>query len=156
RSDAFVAAWLPGTEGQGVADLLVKGRHTGDGFTGKLSYSWPATPCQTPLNAGDADYAPLFKLGYGLRNGQKATVPQLPEESVARCVDSGGGGSAATTTYELDLSIRRDIDPYKSYIGSPDNWGGTELGNDPSGPPVTHTNIQARWSGVKGQQEHTN
>ena len=92
RSDAFVAAWLPGTEGDGVADLLVKGRKTGKGYTGKLSYSWPASPCQTPLNAGDEDYAPLFKLGYGLANGQKATVPQLPEESVARCVDSGGGG----------------------------------------------------------------
>ena len=92
RSDAFVAAWLPGTEGEGVADLLVKGRHTGKGFTGTLSYSWPATPCQTPLNAGDEGYAPLFRLGYGLRNGQQANVPQLPEESVARCVDSGGGG----------------------------------------------------------------
>ena len=74
RSDAFVAAWLPGTEGEGVADLLVKGRHTGRGFTGTLSYSWPATPCQTPLNAGDEGYAPLFELGYGLRNGQKANV----------------------------------------------------------------------------------
>jgi beta-glucosidase len=150
RSDAFVAAWLPGTEGQGVADLLVKGRHTGDGFTGKLSYSWPATPCQTPLNAGDEGYAPLFKLGYGLRNGQKATVPQLPEESVARCVDSGGGG---TTTEELELFVRQDVAPYKSYIGSPDNWGGTELGNDPSGPVVGHTNIEARWTDVNVQQD---
>ena len=43
RSDAFVAAWLPGTEGDGVADLLVKGPKTGKGYTGKLSYSWPAS-----------------------------------------------------------------------------------------------------------------
>ncbi len=149
RSDAFVAAWLPGTEGQGVADLLVKGRHTGRGFTGKLSYSWPATPCQTPLNAGDEGYAPLFKLGYGLRNGQKATVPQLPEEYVARCVDSGGGG---TTTEELELFVRQDIAPYKSYIGSPFNWGGDELGNDPS-KVTTHPNIEARTSDVNVQQD---
>jgi beta-glucosidase len=149
RSDAFVAAWLPGTEGQGIADLLVRGRHTGKGFTGKLSYSWPATPCQTPLNAGDEGYAPLFELGYGLRNGQTATVPQLPEESVARCVDSGGGG---TTTDELELFVRQDVPPYKSYIGSPDNWGGTELGNDPSAV-IAHTNIEARTSDVNVQQD---
>lgn len=146
RSDAFVAGWLPGTEGGGVADLLVRGRH---GFTGKLSYSWPATPCQTPLNAGDPDYAPLFRLGYGLRNGQKATVGQLPEESVARCVGGGGGG---TTTEELELFVRQDIAPYKSYIGSPDNWGGTELGNDPSAV-IAHTNIEARTSDVNVQQD---
>ena len=150
RSDAFVAAWLPGTEGDGVADLLVKGRKTGKGYTGKLSYSWPASPCQTPLNAGDEGYAPLFKLGYGLANGQKATVPQLPEESVARCVDSGGGGTA---TEDLELFVRQDVDPFKSYIGSPDNWGGTELGNNPSGPVVAHTNIEARWTDVNVQQD---
>ena len=149
RSDAFVAAWLPGTEGDGVADLLVKGRHTGHGFTGKLSYSWPATPCQTPLNAGDEGYAPLFRLGYGLTDGQKATVPQLPEESVARCVDSGGGGTA---TEDLELFVRQDVAPYKSYIGSPDNWGGTELGNDPSAV-IAHTNIEARTSDVNVQQD---
>ena len=84
RSDAFVAAWLPGTEGDGVADLLVKGRKTGKGFTGKLSYSWPASPCQTPLNAGDEGYAPLFKLGYGLR--------QRPEGD--RAAAAGGVGRA--------------------------------------------------------------
>jgi beta-glucosidase len=149
RSDAFVAAWLPGTEGEGVADLLVKGRHTGDGFTGKLSYSWPATPCQAPLNAGDADYAPLFALGYGLRNGERATVPQLPEASEARCVEAGGGGTA---TDDLELFVRQDVPPFKSYIGSPDNWGGTELGNDPSAV-VKHTNIEARTSDVNVQQD---
>ncbi len=149
RSDAFVAGWLPGTEGQGVTDLLVKGRHTGKGFTGTLSYSWPATPCQTPLNAGDEDYAPLFELGYGLRNGQRATVPQLPVESVARCIDAGGGGTA---TEELELFVRQDVAPYKSYIGSPDNWGGTELGNDPSAV-TSHTNIEARTSDVNVQQD---
>jgi beta-glucosidase len=149
RSDAFVAAWLPGTEGEGVADLLVKGRHTGDGFTGRLSYSWPATPCQAPVNAGDADYAPLFALGYGLHNGQAGSVPQLPEESVARCVDSGGGG---TTTEDLELFVLQDVDPYNSFIGSPDNWGGTELSSDPSAVD-RHTNIEARTSDVNVQQD---
>jgi len=60
-SSAFVAAWLPGSEGQGVADVLF-----GDfNFTGKLSFSWPKTIDKTP-NVGDADYDPLFSYGYGL------------------------------------------------------------------------------------------
>jgi len=149
RSDAFVAAWLPGTEGEGVADLLVEGRNTGRGFTGRLSFSWPATPCQAPLNAGEEDYAPLFPLGYGLRDGQAGSVPQLPEETVNRCVDSGGGGTA---TEDLEIFVRQDVPPFKSYIGSPDNWGGTELGNDPSAV-IRHTNIEARTSDVNVQQD---
>jgi beta-glucosidase len=149
RSDAFVAAWLPGTEGQGVADLLVKGGRTGRGFTGRLSYSWPASPCQSPLNAGDEGYAPLFPLGYGLENGSAATVPQLDEASEARCVGGGGGGTA---TEEMEIFVRQDVAPFKSYIGSPQNWGGTELGNDPS-QVVAHANIEARTSDVNVQQD---
>ncbi|CAB4316253.1 unnamed protein product [Prunus armeniaca] len=60
--DALVAAWLPGTEGQGVADVLF-----GDyGFTGKLSRTWFKTVDQLPMNVGDAHYDPLFPFGFGL------------------------------------------------------------------------------------------
>ncbi|NLW46095.1 MAG: beta-glucosidase [Firmicutes bacterium] len=62
QSDAFLAAWLPGTEGQGVADVLF-----GDySPTGKLPCSWPKNMDQIPVNIGDADYAPLFEYGFGL------------------------------------------------------------------------------------------
>jgi beta-glucosidase len=61
-ADALVAAWLPGTEGQGVADVLF-----GDFKpTGKLSFSWPRSMDQIPINVGDAKYDPLFAYGYGL------------------------------------------------------------------------------------------
>jgi beta-glucosidase len=60
--DAFVAAWLPGTEGQGVADVIF-GDHKP---TGKLSVSWPRSSATTPVNVGDASYDPLFKYGDGL------------------------------------------------------------------------------------------
>ena len=68
-SDAFVAAWLPGTEGKGVGDVLFRGA---DGklahdFTGKLSFSWPGVACPGPLARGANDEPPLFALGYGLR-----------------------------------------------------------------------------------------
>ena len=61
-SDAFVAAWLPGSEGQGVADVLF-----GDyDFTGRLGFSWPRDAGQIPINVGDANYDPLFEYGFGL------------------------------------------------------------------------------------------
>ncbi|XP_047318741.1 beta-glucosidase BoGH3B-like [Impatiens glandulifera] len=62
QMDAIVAAWLPGSEGQGVADMLF-----GDyGFTGKLSRTWFKTVDQLPMNVGDAHYDPLFPFGFGL------------------------------------------------------------------------------------------
>lgn len=64
--DAFVAAWLPGSEGAGVADVLF-----GDyDFTGKLSYTWPRSIDQLPFDfsnlASEGCDAPLFAYGYGL------------------------------------------------------------------------------------------
>ncbi|KAF8369512.1 hypothetical protein HHK36_032469 [Tetracentron sinense] len=60
--DALVAAWLPGTEGQGVTDVLF-----GDyEFTGKLSRTWFKNVDQLPMNVGDSHYDPLFPFGFGL------------------------------------------------------------------------------------------
>ncbi|GKC39577.1 putative glycoside hydrolase family 3 C-terminal domain-containing protein [Tanacetum coccineum] len=60
--DALVAAWLPGTEGQGVTDALF-----GDyGFTGKLARTWFKSVDQLPMNVGDAHYDPLYPFGFGL------------------------------------------------------------------------------------------
>jgi beta-glucosidase len=62
KADAFVAAWLPGTEGRGVTDVLF-----GDFKpVGKLSFSWPRSMDQIPINVGDKNYDPLFKFGFGL------------------------------------------------------------------------------------------
>lgn len=61
-SDAFVAAWLPGSEGDGVADVLF-GSYAP---TGKLSFTWPRTVDQHPINFGDENYDPLFEFGFGL------------------------------------------------------------------------------------------
>ena len=155
RSDAFVAAWLPGTEGGGVADLLVRGRNTGAGYTGKLSYSWPKSACQSPLNPGDEGYDPLFKLGYGLTNSSRTTVPAQSEESPATC----GGGGGGNATEDLEIFNRQDVPPYKSYIGSPENWGGTEIGVDgtaahaelnvvPADVNVQQDGLKVTWTGT--------
>jgi beta-glucosidase len=78
RSDAFVAAWFPGSEGAGVADVLVGGKRD---FTGRLAYSWPRTAAQFVLNRGQAGYDPLFPFGYGLSYAEGGTVPTLGEVS---------------------------------------------------------------------------
>jgi beta-glucosidase len=65
-SDAFVAAWLPGTEGKGVADLLFAGADGAPAhdFRGTLGFAWPRGPCQSSFAPGDGE--PLFVPGYGL------------------------------------------------------------------------------------------
>ena len=60
--DAFIAVWLPGTEGAGIADVIFGDYKP----TGKLSMSWPKSMKQIPINIGDKDYDPLFSFGYGL------------------------------------------------------------------------------------------
>ena len=61
-ADAIVVAWLPGSEGAGVTDILY-----GDVKpTGKLPMSWPRTMQQIPINVGDATYDPLYPFGHGL------------------------------------------------------------------------------------------
>ncbi len=81
-SDAFVVAWLPGSEGQGVADLLLRdpqGKIQHD-FHGKLSFSWPRTDQQFVLNHKDKIYDPLFAYGYGLTYADRSQLPVLSEQ----------------------------------------------------------------------------
>ncbi len=65
-SDAFVAAWLPGSEGKGVTDVLFGAKD----FRGTLSFAWPAGQCEG---------AAQFPLGYGLTYAQPKAVAALPE-----------------------------------------------------------------------------
>ena len=91
-SDVFVAAWLPGSEGGGVADMLFRTDPDFD-FTGRLSFSWPRTAAQTTLNFGDDGYDPLFPLGYGLTYAENGGLDLLPEVSGVDESLLGGGGA---------------------------------------------------------------
>jgi beta-glucosidase len=61
-ADAIVMAWLPGSEGAGVTDVLFGDAHP----SGKLPHSWPRSMAQIPINYGDATYDPLYPFGFGL------------------------------------------------------------------------------------------
>ncbi len=109
-SDAFVAVWLPGSEGEGVADVILRnaaGEVQYD-FHGKLSFSWPATPQQSTVNIGDADYQPLLPYGFGLRYGDASTLNNTLSE------DSGD----ATANSELVIFERAPRSPWQLQLVS--------------------------------------
>lgn len=92
-SDAFVAAWLPGSEGAAIADVLVA---ASDGtihhdFKGKLSFSWPKLPTQVVLNRGDVGYDPLFSFGFGLTYADRTTLPHLSVDTAGMGTGEGTG-----------------------------------------------------------------
>ncbi len=76
-SDAFVAAWLPGSEGEGIADVLFR---AADGavrfdFTGRLSFSWPQTAMPVRFDAAGVVSGALYPDGYGLNYTDTAADP---------------------------------------------------------------------------------
>ncbi|MGX5186120.1 glycoside hydrolase family 3 protein [Streptomyces avermitilis] len=95
--DALVASWLPGTEGDGVADVLYGKR----AFTGQLPVTWPKSEAQLPINVGDTTYDPQFPYGWGLTTltkvpaGGAATLKALAvAAAVAERTGSGNAGRA--------------------------------------------------------------
>ncbi|WIY70817.1 exo 1,3/1,4-beta-D-glucan glucohydrolase [Aquidulcibacter paucihalophilus] len=120
-SNAFVAAWLPGGEGGGVADVLVGGadgrpRHD---FSGRLGFSWPRDATGAPLNRGDAGYDPLFAYGYGLSYASPGSVGAVPEES---------GVTASVSSVADYLVDGRIVEPWS--IALQDGGGQTRAGTE--------------------------
>ncbi len=90
-SDAFVAAWLPGTEGAGVADVLFAG-DSGAGphnFRGTLAMPWPGVPCPDASDGSAKAKRWLFAPGYGLRYPGKHAMGTLPTDpAIDACADA--------------------------------------------------------------------
>jgi len=126
-ADAFVAAWQPGTEGGGVADVLIgdrQGRPRYD-FRGKLSFSWPKRADQYRLNRGEPGYDPLFAYGYGLTYRDRSPVPHLSEDpgvatAPAANVDRYFVGGRAVDPWRLVLrDAGGEIAPGPSAVAAP-------------------------------------
>ena len=106
-SDAFVAAWLPGTEGSGVADVLIRkqdGQVNYD-FQGKLSFSWPKNVNQAVLNMGGEKYDPLFAYGYGL----DYTV----SKQISNAFSEDNNRKASSELEEAWVFVSRSISPWE-------------------------------------------
>ncbi|MCJ8296267.1 MAG: exo 1,3/1,4-beta-D-glucan glucohydrolase [Colwellia sp.] len=100
-SDAFVAIWLPGSEGVAVADVLFS-KENGEfnyDFTGNLSYSWPATANQTQVNRFDEDYQPLLPYGFGLSYGE----PNVLADDLDISTDNTTASLSSITLFESSV-----------------------------------------------------
>ena len=151
-ADAIIAAWLPGSEGSGVADVLF-----GDyPFSGLLPCSWPRAMADIPINIGDVPYRPLYPYGHGitsLADSESGTPPHFFAASVSAGGDTLFAGfnkamadPAAAPTAEWTVLV---------------NWGMTEvtaLSRHPKDPTVLclalarpvlkHDVVQLRYSGT--------
>lgn len=135
-ADAFVAAWLPGSEGGGVADVLladVEGAPRHD-FHGRLSFSWPRNAAQSPLNAGQPDYNPQFPLGFGLSYAQPAATPTLSEDP--------GVTSAAEALPEVLFARGMTAEGWSWWIADSEQRG-VALVRVPSGDAVSSLSASA-------------
>ena len=140
-ADAFVEAWLPGSEGEGVADVLT-GKND---FTARLSFSWPKRPDQTPLNVGDATYDPQFAYGFGLSYAAPEQPRVLPE--VAETTKYGEKNvyyAKGTAWNGYKLSIGDNHTPHVDYVGTRTTLNGSAglmLESQPDGA------LHAVWNG---------
>ncbi|MFI1710783.1 glycoside hydrolase family 3 protein [Streptomyces griseoruber] len=102
--DALVASWLPGTEGDGVADVLY-GRRP---FTGRLPVTWPRSEAQLPINVGDPVYDPQYPYGWGL-----TTLTKTPGGGLAalyRLADAAGRAHTAQAGRSAVEQARRIVE----------------------------------------------
>ncbi|MEV0384051.1 glycoside hydrolase family 3 N-terminal domain-containing protein [Nonomuraea sp. NPDC050643] len=94
--EAVVASWLPGTEGDGVADPLFGTAP----YTGRLPFTWFRSVEQVPINVGDASYDPLFPYGWGLRTDRARDRLKAARDELA-----GGDDLSEDAAAELTLAL---------------------------------------------------
>ncbi len=133
-SDTSISAWLPGSEGKGVSDLLIEGQQRHD-FRGVLPFSWPKSACQIKLNVGDKDYAPLFAYGYGLKVATRSKLGKL-DESYPQ------GGCSAGNTFPVFSQADRLSYPLAIRSGQQTTVLGADLNASFKLPNITVTTAQ--------------
>ena len=149
-SDAFVAAWLPGTEGGGVADVLFAGR-SGAGayhFSGALAMPWPGVPCPDAGGSRAKATRWLFAPGYGLRYAGKHEMATLPTDPA---VDACAGASVLSVFHTLA------VPPFSLYLADADpEHPAHDTGSDLNAViewPASHPVLRLRTVQVNTQQD---
>ena len=148
-SDAFVAAWLPGSEGEGVADVLFRsGASEAHDFTGRLAFSWPETAMPVTFDAAGNVTGALFARGSGLDYRSTANSPVLLEDprlpprwaAVPGSLFHAGHATAPWSIFvaddsgEVHLTTMRQESPRGAVVvsslpdGSAAVWAGTRSG----------------------------
>ena len=124
QSDAFIAAFLPGSEaGPALADLMVSGNDEFD-FTGKLSFPWPNADCPTENNN-------LFDIGFGLSLKDERNLGTLSEASPNRRLGCNDGASdPGQAEGVMDVFKRQSLAPWEMRIADPSDWAGTLVENE--------------------------
>jgi beta-glucosidase len=146
-SDAFVAAWLPGSEGEGVADVLFRGPDHYD-FTGRLAFSWPQTAMPVTFDSSGNVSGANLPRGGGLDYHSTVDLPLLSEDPRIPAQWRPAPGSlfhaghvtapwsifVADDSAEVHLTTARQESPRGSVVVSsePDGsavvWSGTQSG----------------------------
>jgi beta-glucosidase len=116
-SDAFVVAWLPGSEGRGISDILIRKKNgkVNFDFKGKLSFSWPSHALQTEINLGDVNYDPLFPYGFGLTYSSICNLGDSLSENPFP------GGENPEPSDVQDIFDGRPISPFKTFVSDSGN-----------------------------------
>jgi beta-glucosidase len=115
EADAVIASWLPGSEGEGVADTLFGLKP----FTGRLPVTWFKAESQIPINVGDKNYDPLFPYGWGLQTGsQKDSVGRaqaLAEQAITTPAQMSAT-AALTANAEHDLVAGDTVQAVQQFV----------------------------------------
>jgi beta-glucosidase len=153
-SDAFVAAWLPGSEGEGIADVLFRGGDHYD-FTGRLAFSWPLTAMPVRFDAAGKASGVLFPEGWGLdyatagvsvRLSENARIPSYwdaPPGSLfhARHVTAPWSIFVADQGAEVHLTTTRQTSP----------GGAVTVSSRPDGSAIEWTGIRSGVFTISGR-----
>ena len=112
-SDAFIAAWLPGSEAEGLADLIFEHRDF-EVSPASCPFSWPSSAAAGPVNVGDTSYQPLFEYGYGL---------SLKAVSDLGVLDEVDDTPETPVIPDSEIFDRRPSAPFK-HAGDSSDWFG--------------------------------
>lgn len=142
-----MAGWLPGSEGAGFADVLLAradGTPRND-FQGRLSFSWPKRPDQSPLNVDDANYDPQFAFGFGLSYASPRQTPKLAEvASTTRYGERNVYYASGTAWNGYRLWIGDSNAPRMDYVGTRTTlYGSAALSLEPEGTDA----LRLSWYG---------